>query len=277
MLRLIFAISISVATTQAWSQWLPPSPLKIEQPPQAEAERPNDTGPKNQTLQSPKPAEEAANDAQDRHEKASSDLWLIRLTGALAVIGALQLLAFTYQAAQLWRTVSSSVSGDRPYIYPGEPDTRELLPSGANAVYPTASSVPPPRITCTIFNVGRTPAVIKAMRGEIIIGETLPIVPKYTYSVERRGDIIARPDKETYPIPFDFVRNFSKDEIDYIAVGTTRIFFFGYFKYTDVFGYLVTKNFCFSIRLGARGLIEIVGGERYNARSYQKTPKEFIS
>lgn len=50
---------------------------------------------------------EAAQDAAERQEKAESDAWIIRLTGALVTVGALQLLVFGWQGWQLRRTVTA--------------------------------------------------------------------------------------------------------------------------------------------------------------------------
>jgi hypothetical protein len=214
---------------------------------------------------------------RDGHWYTLPDWWVAGFTGALFV-ATTGLWIFT---ALMWRatrqTAQSFIHAEFPYIYPGEPNTTLFLPTGAKAVYPTSPNVPHPRITCTFVNVGRTPAVIKAIRGEISVGGQLPNKPHFTYSEERRGDVIARPDKETEPIPFDFNRNLTVDEITNIGGGTPLISFFGYVKYTDVFDHLVTKAFCFRLRLGTRALAEVVGGEPYNYRRYEKTPPEFVS
>jgi hypothetical protein len=173
-----------------------------------------------------------------------------------------------------YSTVRSFVSGERPYIYAADPDTRAFTPAGAQAVYPEAAGVALPRIDCTFANLGRMSGVIKVVRGEITIG-AIPDTPQFAYSQERLGTIIARPDTSTEPIQFSFNRNLTADEIAMISTGNLPFFFFGYIKYTDVFGYLITKGFCFRFRLGNNAISELVGGRIYNYTKYQKTPPEF--
>ena len=56
----------------------------------------------------PKTDEEAAQDKKDREEKTTNDRNLIDLTAILALVGALQLLVFGYQALKLRETVKSA-------------------------------------------------------------------------------------------------------------------------------------------------------------------------
>ena len=59
-------------------------------------------------LPAEKTKQESEEDAQDRQEKASSDWWIVRLTGVLALVAFLQLLVFGYQAKKLRETVEST-------------------------------------------------------------------------------------------------------------------------------------------------------------------------
>jgi hypothetical protein len=59
-------------------------------------------------LPTPKTAEETEADRKERAEKADSDWALVKLTGALAIVGALQLLVFGYQAWKLRQTVQAA-------------------------------------------------------------------------------------------------------------------------------------------------------------------------
>jgi hypothetical protein len=59
-------------------------------------------------LPTPKTPEEAAQDSKERKEKADGDWALVKLTGALAIVGALQLLVFGYQAWKLRETVQAA-------------------------------------------------------------------------------------------------------------------------------------------------------------------------
>jgi hypothetical protein len=121
MAVLIFLAFFGAYAGQTFSQPPIPRPLKIEQPPQTKAANPNDSADANQrgtenaplvvkVLPTPKTAEEAARDEQDRSEKTSSNWWLIKLTGALGLIGGLQLLVFGIQAHRLKQTVDAMQS-----------------------------------------------------------------------------------------------------------------------------------------------------------------------
>ncbi len=57
-------------------------------------------------IPTPKTAEETESDRKEREDKNKSDWWLVKLTGALALIGFLQLIVFGWQGVQLKRTVS---------------------------------------------------------------------------------------------------------------------------------------------------------------------------
>ncbi len=59
-------------------------------------------------LATEKTKQESEVDARDRQEKASSDWWIVRLTGILALVAFLQLLVFGYQAKKLRETVESA-------------------------------------------------------------------------------------------------------------------------------------------------------------------------
>lgn len=52
-----------------------------------------------------KSKEESAYDAEDRNEKASSDWWMVRLTGLIAIVGAVQAIVFWIQAGRLKATI----------------------------------------------------------------------------------------------------------------------------------------------------------------------------
>jgi hypothetical protein len=89
----------------------PPSPNAGEgqRPPQEQPRRAPQPSPPEQrgtedsplivkALPTEKTAEERAQEKQDRDDKASADWWLVRLTGALALVGILQFLALIGQA-----------------------------------------------------------------------------------------------------------------------------------------------------------------------------------
>jgi hypothetical protein len=54
-----------------------------------------------------KTSEEAAQERAERDDKKQSDWWLVKLTGALAIIGAIQIVVFGLQAKRLRETVEA--------------------------------------------------------------------------------------------------------------------------------------------------------------------------
>jgi hypothetical protein len=87
--------------------------------PQQKATNPQQTAPTDQRgteqlpavvkiLPAPKTREEAEADSKERAEKSETDWWLIKLTGALAIVGALQLIVFGVQARRLRQTVEAA-------------------------------------------------------------------------------------------------------------------------------------------------------------------------
>jgi hypothetical protein len=69
-------------------------------------------------LPTPKTAEETEADRKERAEKADSDWALVKLTGALAIVGALQLLVFGYQAWKLRQTVQAAAHNPKTWKNP---------------------------------------------------------------------------------------------------------------------------------------------------------------
>jgi hypothetical protein len=150
-----------------------------------------------------------------------------------------------------------------------------LACSLAHAVYPLSLGVPFPEIDWTFMNVGKSPGIIKEIRGELFLGESLPRLPTFTYSELLNLEFVARPDKETAPIVFPFNRNLTLTEIHEIGVGTTQFCFFGYVKYTDSFQFLHTKGFAFRVHIHPRNLAVPVGGRQYNYSKSEKIPRKY--
>lgn len=210
--------------------------------------------------------------------------WLDDHNGVVSALAGVTVAIFTgvlwNATVKLWeaseKTARQSVTAEMPYLHPSLPNTTLILPSGSNALYPTSPGVPRPRIQCKFANVGRHQGVVRVLRGELLIGDQLPVAPTFQYSSDRLGTIVVRADTETDWLAFDLNRNLTTEEITKIGGGETPIYFFGYVKYTDVFDQLTTKGFCFRVSMGPNGLIELAGGEAYNYRRSEKTPPEFL-
>jgi hypothetical protein len=200
----------------------------------------------------------------------------IKITDSL--LAAFTLLLFfigAWQGGHLRATVKAFISGERPYIYPGVFRTGGLLPTGAHAVYPLSPGVPFPQIEWSFMNVGKTPGVIKEVRGELFLGSDLPRKPTFTYSRILPAELIAREGQETDPMVFPFNRNLTLDEINAIGVGHIRFGFFGYIKYADSFRRLHTKGFAFRVRVHPHEHAEPIGGRKYNYSKSRKVPRRY--
>jgi hypothetical protein len=102
-------LALSASTSWGRSQQKPPEENKTAQQPPANDQRGTEQSPAFiKIIPSPKTAEETESDRKEREQKDDNDLSLVRLTGALAFIGFLQLLVFGWQGIQLKRTVSAT-------------------------------------------------------------------------------------------------------------------------------------------------------------------------
>ena len=200
----------------------------------------------------------------------------LKITDSLLALFTFFLVAIgAWQGSHLRATVEAIVSGERPYIYPGRFVTGALLPSGAHAIYPLAANVPFPEIEWAFMNVGKTPGIIKEIRGELFLGTRFPRRPTFTYSHIVSAEWITRGGQETDPIVFPFNRNLTLDEINGVGTGAIRFRFFGYVKYADSFRRLHTKGFEFVVRVHPRNRAEPMGGRRYNYSKSQKIPRRY--
>jgi hypothetical protein len=112
---LLIALALFAAfATDSWGQSKQPSPSS--NPPSKQIMQqaaPDQRGTEQspaivRILPTPKTAEEVDADRKDREDKNRSDSWLVKLTGALAFIGFLQLIVFGWQGIQLKRSVSAA-------------------------------------------------------------------------------------------------------------------------------------------------------------------------
>ena len=189
--------------------------------------------------------------------------------GLLVIVSAGQGVAFAIQAKRLRETVQSLMSGESAVIHLTEFDASLLLPSGSYADEPERPGVPLPAVACKFLNIGRTSAVIKEIRGELFLGAQFPTEPAYAYSKVRRGEIIARPEETNVEQLFEYNRNFTAVEIELIKERKVGVLFFGYVKYSDVFGRMNVKGFVFICRF--QGNFQSCGGRVYN---YTRAEKE---
>ena len=215
------------------------------------------------------PADAPNNSEVPQEGRSATDWLLVMFIGLLVIVSAGQGVAFAIQAKRLRETVQSFMSGESAVIHLGELDASLLLPSGTYAKEPEDPGVPLPAIACEFFNIGRTSAIIKEIRGELLLGAQFPAETAYTYSKVRRGEIVARPEKRNVEQLFEYNRNFTAVEIELIKERKVGVLFFGYVRYNDIFGRLHTKGFGFICR--GPNKFQPWGGRAYN---YIRSEKE---
>lgn len=117
-MRFLVSLVLSLA---AYSYALPPDPqsksTSAQQPAKAD-QRGTDTLPRVvKVMPTNQTDAEAAKESAERENKEAADWWLVKLTGALALIGAIQIFVFGLQARRLRQTVDAmgrqeKISGD---------------------------------------------------------------------------------------------------------------------------------------------------------------------
>jgi hypothetical protein len=183
-------------------------------------------------------------------------------------------------AAQKAADVSEAalIVAERPYLIPLEPKLKiyRYGPPG------NPPSEPPEWVGVLEYgskNDGRSVAFLKEVTAELLFSESLPERPNFTVGGVRI--ILGH-----YPIAVD--RPYvcpvygTRDKIDgstFARIRDDRLnrFFFGYVRYTDIFGYLHTEGFCFRFtKVGDGANIQsectIVGGNTYNFTRREKLP-----
>ncbi|HKF71348.1 MAG TPA: hypothetical protein VKB68_06340 [Stellaceae bacterium] len=123
-MRQVIVIAVLVmalgGTVNAQQRQLPPLPQPRATAPPAQPQTPaqstqqqaapDQRGTENspvvvKVLPTPKTQEEAAQDQEERENKSSADRWMVRLTGLIALIGAIQAVVFWIQAGRLKDTI----------------------------------------------------------------------------------------------------------------------------------------------------------------------------
>ena len=235
-------------------------------------------------LPAPKTAEEAAEDAQERKDKRASDAQMGALTGALALIGFLQLLVFGYQALKLRETVRDGEKAiaaataaaqassrqaeaaekaltliERPYLFIGisgqPPFNPDKLAKDGKAQ---------PQILFQWGNMGRTPAIGHRYRYQIHIGEKLPLRPYYSER-PRAGEYVWGAGKTSEEEKWIYIPGITKAEGDEILSGKKHIFFFGDAEYDDVLDNRHITGFGI-MYLPKLNMWTAVGGKAFNFR-----------
>jgi hypothetical protein len=166
---------------------------------------------------------------------------------------------------------------ERPYLVPGRPELmmRQYGPPGMPPVQPAEYEV---FIKTSVFNLGRMFANFKELTSEVIIGD-LPAIPRFG-GQERRSVIGHYPigPNSPYEAPlYARIQRISRPQYEEIIKANLPVFYFGYIKYTDVFGYAHADGFCFRFgKMDSNGKFNcnIAGNRQYNYSRTEKIPPE---
>lgn len=259
-------------------------------------------------LPAQKTAEEAEADRKDRAEKAETDWWLIKLTGALALVGALQLIVFGQQARRLRQTVEAAAQQSKDMEKSIAEAARAATAMEAVAESIAISAKAAVESVTTVRDVSA-----RQMRAYLSISintgvyqerardlkfDVRPVVfnsghtpaHKMTYWASARVLPNPLPDDFDFPIGEDNLKSgfvlgphqsiiinavgpdfVSDDEVQAIKAGIkNRVYVWGIIFYEDVFGQARETKFCHSIYwfTGQNG--ELINGN-YSARHNEAT------
>ena len=170
------------------------------------------------------------------------------------------------------------VVAERPYLVPRQPQLK-MFRFG----HPGMPPVEPPEWVAIVeygfLNLGRSVAFLKEVTVELIFEERLPEAPKYSVDGVRTlvGHFPVKVDAP-YMCPTYGVRmKISGPIAGLIQKDDLKKFFYGYVRYTDIFGYLHTDGFCFRfLEVGDGNIKEstcaIVAGNSFNYSRTEKIP-----
>jgi len=208
------------------------------------------------TLPTPKTDTETTQDAQERKEKSANDsnlvkftLYLVVATGVLAVIGALQLFVFGYQAIQLQRTVQAAkessdalINTERPWVLIAAVGSEQKFRNNQMAQ----------EAYFTIRNYGKSPAWIIEMGGTFETLKNLSELPpnpvyEHIENETNRGIVIVprTVEDDKYSLWLPHKNAFVNAEFQRVA-NTKELLWcvYGFVIYKDIFGKVRETRFC---------------------------------
>jgi hypothetical protein len=134
-----------------------------------------------------------------------------------------------------------------------------------------------------VTNLGRTVGFLKELTCTVIFQDVLPKTPVYDKNIRLNGKfpLAQSTPYEANPIySTDPFTKLSTSELNSLTLGTLRMYFFGYIRYTDVFGYLHTEGFCFRFHKfgfdNTTSECALVAGDEYNYSRSEKIPLEGV-
>jgi hypothetical protein len=161
---------------------------------------------------------------------------------------------------------------ERANIIPTAPIATGMLPDSRESLFVDLPPIPA-FMTIKFGNFGKTPGIIKIIRGEIILGDIIPREPIFTYSEPMVVHIVTRVGTQTADIPIHFSRPLSETESVNFQRSKLPAHLFGYVQYTNIFDQVCTTGFCFRVyRIGDTTEADLQGGDEYNYQRITEKP-----
>jgi hypothetical protein len=200
---------------------------------------------------------ESAEYRKERRERLTIGLLLLTtiFTFITAVIFYFQLREMEKVYPPIKESADASVISQSPYLFVSTPTLVPGIPG-----YPT--------IDFSFKNYGRTPAILRFYTGRIYIPEQLP----QALGSSPAGSVweVIKPDDSYKGRPVEFFQKFELSEFD----KKTPLLWFEV-SYADLFGYVHTSGFTFSLyAVETKGItISPLGGGKYSYHHKEKMPE----
>lgn len=264
-----------------FSQNSPPAP----QPPQRQAAPRQQVAPRDLRGTSDSPVvvrviplpiskQDSADAQREAKRKADTDAWIVRLTGLLTIIAAMQLVLFSWQLRQMHASVKDATLAAQAATVSAEAAQRSatlteaaltlskdtanrqlrayLLVKRAKMGLVVVDKNPVARIT--LINTGQTPAYKLRPAGAF---EFAAFPRQEPWTIPPSGPRVGRGPLgagRSFTMLMTFPYRMPREALTDFQAGTTAFFSFGSIEYEDVFGAVHTTHFRFEYdRNSARG------------------------
>lgn len=206
---------------------------------------------------------------------------LVNLGALIAAIGAVQGAVFLLTLLGSIRTANATKKaaeiGERalimlegPYGVIGEIEFQPL-PAAPLSVEELAAFAPFARFR--IANHGRSVAMVRELEAEVALYEELPDAPDFAEAATLKGVQFIEPNKQGPFVVTARRSALTEDELERVASGELKPFFYGRMKYADLMGNLHTTGWCLGWRL-RDGILRTEGGTSYNYHAVEPDPAQ---
>ena len=186
----------------------------------------------------------------------------------LTLIGTIRAANATKKAAEISERSLLMLEG--PYGVIGEIEFQPL-PSAPVTVEQLAEFAPFARFK--IANHGRSVAIVRELLSEVALYEDLPDEPEFVEAIFRKGVQFIEPNKQGPFVTTTRQSALTQEELELVASGKLKPFFYGRMKYADLMGNLHTTGWCLSWRL-RDGILRTEGGTAYNYHAVEPDPAQ---